>query len=171
MEAADKLRSDCENSRMPHWIEVIPTWGSEKNERTIYKPTFIRKMLANWDRPIMWIDADSRLLDHMKVKQYGSDVGLMPNPFGSRNNLLFSSGAIWFNPTQASFDFLRMWESMCSGYWHTGFGDHYYLIKAIGLHLHMQETSFRLLLEQAEKIVLNGGYGLVPKRLVCEIQS
>lgn len=162
----ENLKYDCKINELPHRIEKIQSWSVKKNEITIYKPTFIKKLLKEEQTPLLWLDVDSRIEGSVTIKnREKSDVGVSANPFESRLNKsendinhLFSGGVFLFRPTENAIRFLDTWEELSKKvFQENGYGDHACIDEAILQHY--KDTSFTLLTNELNNVVLYGGNG------------
>lgn len=90
-------------------IEELPNLGNYA-KNCLRKPKFIKECLEKFDRPLIWIDADSRVnklpiqMDNLDV-----DVACVEKPNGCPESAL-----IYFNNTEQSKKFLNKWIDGCS---------------------------------------------------------
>ena len=128
-------RKTCRRFNIPHYLWQIDQVLFRRSgwlRKVLYKPTFIKEMLLGFDTPIVWIDADCRLLDQFELPEGDWDVGLIPHQI-LRNRIHFTpwlSSFMVFRPTAQTKILLRDWEWLCQDH-SRGEGDHERLMWAL----------------------------------------
>lgn len=105
-ERAAQLRDDCERFGLRNDIVRLDDQGSWiKNTRL--KSRFVHEKLEEHQRPVLWIDADSRILKSPLGISNNADIGgvraLAPT------SKIFYAGTLFFNYTDGGRDFARRW--------------------------------------------------------------
>lgn len=124
-ESIKRLKKSCESLGFPNYIIEIPdSFFSENRFKYLYKPIFIRETLEKFNRPVIWMDADSLLVKIPFIGELNFDFGYVKSPPGSHK---------WFADschvhTPKNIPFLHIWESFCAE--EKGKSDHTQLIRA-----------------------------------------
>ena len=139
-EHAVQLTADCRTLGLPFEIGRLPDLGSWV-ANCAQKPAYIRDMLRELSAPVLWIDADARILQKPALladpkeefavhavpgretrKQIGRDP--IPLPDGWPREELgcrwFNSGTVYVRPTPKAFELLDLWCQLAatkSGDW------------------------------------------------------
>lgn len=90
-------------------IEELPNLGNYA-KNCLRKPKFIKYCLEKFDRPLIWIDADSKV-NRLPIKMdcLTVDVACVEKPNGCPESAL-----IYFNNTEQSKKFIDKWIEGCS---------------------------------------------------------
>jgi hypothetical protein len=109
---AEALKSSMEELGLAtEHVNIMPSQGSwERNCQ--YKPIFIKEKLLELDSPVVWVDADARILKYPDLfKDYPFDMGLF---FPEKNKMwkLILSGTMYFTPHKEVFSLLDGWISL-----------------------------------------------------------
>lgn len=119
---AEQLVEDCDQFEMECVVRKMKSRGSWRANVGM-KPQFIVNMLALYERPVVWLDADARIrqrpvrfeeLAHtdpvIDFAAYFIPRQVMPardRPFGKEDGI--SSGTMFFNVTSGSAGLLGQW--------------------------------------------------------------
>lgn len=106
-----KLRETCEDLGIPHSIELMDDFGTKKEQRT-YKPTYILNKIQKLKCPVMWIDADSFLLQKPKVSVFDFDFGYLKASKPGKH--WFADSCHFHNYTKSQIEFLKYWKKLCA---------------------------------------------------------
>lgn len=109
---AMKMQKDCKKFNLQFYSKEYPTTG-HWILNTAIKPRFILETLLELKRPVLWIDADGTLWrkpDHL-IKNFHYDFAArrQNNPSGRQWHV----GTLYFNYTEASINFLKLWVESC----------------------------------------------------------
>lgn len=124
---AEQLMADCDTFNIDHHIVQMPDTGTWI-QNTRLKATFVHEQLERLKRPVLWIDADSRLLQSPHgILKYADFAGVRAK---SPTSKVFYAGTLYFNYTDAGRDFARRWaecdvegsdHTALDSVWHQGF--------------------------------------------------
>ena len=144
---AKQLRRDCEKLRLEYRIEEME---SSKNwlGNCCIKPFFIRDILREEKRPVLWVDCDNRILRRPDaVRDIAHDCALVRKPPGCARQWMVSVMA--FNYTEKALSLLDTWceatgecsdDSAMEDIWQAGaFGD----VSVLELPAHYTELKRR----------------------------
>lgn len=111
------LRHSLESFGLDHDIEAIPDHGGWWRN-TSYKPTFLkRKRLEYPGRPLVWLDADARVLRRPYMfdgcARMGIDVALHYNRQDPMKTL---SGTVFIGATHGGNAILDKWSRICQSH-------------------------------------------------------
>jgi hypothetical protein len=91
-----------------HCVMAVADRGSWELNCSL-KPTFIRRMMISTDKPIVWLDADGRVVQPPTL--FDSLDCDMACHF--RHDVELLSGTMWFNNTTSASDLLVAWAKEC----------------------------------------------------------
>ncbi|MGV9141834.1 MAG: hypothetical protein ACOC1X_02740 [Promethearchaeota archaeon] len=107
-----RLEDSCNLLKYPHYLVVLPDRDFREDRfKYLYKPTFIRETIEKLQKPVIWMDADSFLINIPKIQERNItfDFGYILSPTGSHK--WFADSCHVHNVTNISF--LRQWEAFC----------------------------------------------------------
>lgn len=108
---AAELKSDCERLGLDHCIEELPSKG-RFTANCCMKPEFIRRKLIEMQRPVLWVDVDSRLR-HLPEWFRGTDslYDLQARHTIPEHNrrTKWHVVVMWWNCTPAVIEFMDRW--------------------------------------------------------------
>ena len=85
--------------------------------KCLLKPTVILDALERRRKTVVWLDADTTVLDRFEVPGGEWDIGTIPNTNPrSRSKNPTSAFVLAFRPTAATIQFLQVWKYLCD--WH-----------------------------------------------------
>ena len=99
---AKQLEESCKRFGLEYSIREMADTGSW-NSNCGMKPTFIADMLAHFDEPVLWVDADAEIVAPLP-RMRDCDMSY----FRTRWNRNLS-GCVYFQPTPMAFRFLKSW--------------------------------------------------------------
>jgi len=107
---ANKLIASLKAWDIPYVIEEVKNTGSwAKN--THYKPTICLETLEDWDVPVLFLDADSEVIDYpFLIDTLTCDVAMYFLNEGKP-----ATGTVFVNNTDGGKKFLRAWIDACKG--------------------------------------------------------
>lgn len=111
---AHHLKASCEKFGIEHHIEGIDSHGSwELN--CAYKPFFIAEKLLQFERPVLWVDADAIFVQKPKLlKVFEKDFAIYAEPdLPSDHPSKVRSGTIFINSTERALQILKSWAHEC----------------------------------------------------------
>ena len=107
---AEQLREDCKLLRLRNDIFELQDSGSWI-DNTRLKSRFVHEKLEEHQRPVLWIDADSRILrTPHSISPHADFAGVRAV---NNDEKTFYAGTLYFNYSDAGRDFARRW-SECS---------------------------------------------------------
>jgi hypothetical protein len=102
------------------YIENIQIDNPNYKTINFHKPYFIKKCLAEFQQPVLWIDIDCQILKPIdELKTIDCDVGLFMRDkrydYGQSHYEIGTPHAclMYFNNTKDSIDFVTPWETIC----------------------------------------------------------
>lgn len=118
-----RLSRSCKALNAECYLKVIDDdFFSEERFKYLYKPTFILNSLLEFRRPVIWMDADSILVDRPRIEHYDFSFGYVRSPEGSKKWLADSCHI----HTLGNVKFLKVWIEFCEK--EKGHSDHRQLI-------------------------------------------
>jgi hypothetical protein len=105
-EEAMGLIKTLNDFKLNHRVEELPTLGNW-NLNTKLKTTWIQKMLNDQDQPVVWLDADARVLKHPELfftLQDKTDFGCH-----MRRGKELLSGTLYFNNNDITKQMVEEW--------------------------------------------------------------
>jgi hypothetical protein len=118
---AEQLRQDCETFSLKHDIVELEDQGSWI-DNTRLKSRFVYDKLEEHKRPVLWIDADSRILRSPLGISLHADFAAVRAQSPSKKT--WYVGTLLFNYTDAGREIARRWaESSVKGSDHMAFED------------------------------------------------
>lgn len=101
---AEKLRESLDKLKLPYHIQIIDSLGSwQKN--CLYKPIFIKQMLAEHKKPVLYLDADA-VVRRIPLWEEFNNVDFAVHYFRGEQ---LASGTLFFNNTLAALNLLDAW--------------------------------------------------------------
>lgn len=112
----EELRNSCNKCGIQFNGETIP--ATKKINAYLFKPSFIKFKLLTKGKPVMWVDADSLIVDKIRLPGDYWDIGTVENNIESRRKIDPKlSLCVVFRPTIPALRFLETWEFLCNSYW------------------------------------------------------
>ncbi len=110
----EDLITSCKKFGYECVIEAIPDRGSW-SANSCYKPEFILKCLEKYNRPLIWVDADSLFFQSPTIfENCKADVALRINDnVAADSPLKILSSTIFINNTASSKKLLNFWKAEC----------------------------------------------------------
>lgn len=111
---AKELADSLKNLQLDYEIDEIDDLGTW-NKNCCHKPEFLYEKLIKYQRPIVWIDSDSRILKKPSLFYSATfDLALRIRPsFETNDSNKISSGTLYFAYTPLVLEFLRDWQAEC----------------------------------------------------------
>ena len=106
----ERLSASLGGLKLDHDFETIP--ACDRRAASLFKPSFIKFKLLTLNRPVIWLDADSVILEAIDFPAGEWDVGLIKNDRNSK--LPWAACLIYFNNTPNAMKLLDIWISLCS---------------------------------------------------------
>lgn len=103
---AERLKKECDLLGLEHHIVVRKSAGGYL-QNTCMKPFFIRECLE-LGRPILWIDVDGSILKKPFFFM-NENYDFQAKRMAPDRKRTWHVGTMWFNPTQATKDFVDAW--------------------------------------------------------------
>lgn len=126
-ECAKRLQASLDFRKRDYHIERIADTGNYFSN-TRQKPAFIRHMMSKYNKPILWVDADT-IIDKdyfdIPIRQNDIALGYGPSKYG------FFSHWMMFNNTDIAKSLLDEWDEACQNTNLDYTGDHSALAKII----------------------------------------
>lgn len=104
---AERLKKECESLHLEYRIEERSSRGGYL-ENTCIKPEFIRDMLHEEKRPVLWIDVDGSIYDQPTFFD-GIDADFAAKRMPKNRNRSWHVGTMWFNYNLGVLDFIDRW--------------------------------------------------------------
>lgn len=104
---AKRLIRECENLNLEHRIEERPSRGGYL-ENTCIKPEFIRDMLHEEKRPVLWIDVDGSIFKQPEFFDE-LDAEFAAKRMPKNRKRIWHVGTMWFNYSSDTLDFMDRW--------------------------------------------------------------
>lgn len=108
-EEADGLIQSLKDFDVEHIVERVPCRGSWIRNVN-YKPTFIKQKLEELNRPVVYIDADARMIKSPTLFD-NIDCEFAYWLCKHRDYKVSASGTLYFSPS--ALWFVKTWETMC----------------------------------------------------------
>lgn len=108
------LIASCEMWGLEHHVEPIDSLGSwERN--CAFKPLFLYQKLEQFQRPLLWLDADAVFLQKPEMlAQFAADIATRINPdYGADHPSKVITGSLYINNTEAAKRVLKVWAKGC----------------------------------------------------------
>jgi hypothetical protein len=109
-EYAKLLENDCKKLGLKYCIKPFPSLG-EYTKNCNIKPSFILDQLSNLKSPVLWMDVDGSLLKRPEIL-FDNNIEKYDiagnRPFNNKERI--HVGSIWFNYTNKTLEFLKMWD-------------------------------------------------------------
>jgi len=104
---ARRLALECHALELDHCIEERPSAGGYL-ENTCLKPAFIRDMLHEHKRPVLWIDVDGSIYKKPTFfVNLFADIAAKRMPPNRRR--VWHVGTMWFNYNERVLEFMDRW--------------------------------------------------------------
>ena len=84
----------------------------------LYKPTFILNKIKELNSSVVWIDADAQIFDSLTEFDGIDDACDIGFATREHDNTTPHASFIYFNNTQGSINFLKLWETQCKEKYH-----------------------------------------------------
>lgn len=108
-EEVEGLRESCKQFGIECLIEGLEPQGSWA-ENCAIKPYFLRKMMQELDRPLLWVDADAVFLQPMAFEEFMfSDLSLLRYEEDSDVRFSVAAGTVFINATEGGKKSLDLW--------------------------------------------------------------
>lgn len=108
---AMSLKKDCEDLKIPHIIEKLPTTGSYL-KNTCMKPQFILDKLKELKKPVLWVDCDGSVL---RPPIFSTNFDFAAKRKAKSSGRTWHVGTMWFNYTPAMIKFIEEWIKNTGG--------------------------------------------------------
>lgn len=108
---AHELKSDCLRLGLDHRIEELPSKGRFAANCSM-KPEYIRRCLAEEQRPVLWVDVDSRmhkLPEYFRGTENLFDLQARHTIPEHRRRTMWHVVVMWWNYTPAVMEFMDRW--------------------------------------------------------------
>lgn len=108
---AQTLAADCARLGLDHRIEEMPSRGRFAANCSM-KPEFIRRVLAEEQRPVLWVDVDSRILrlpEYFRGTDHMFDLQARHTIPEHKRRTMWHVVAMWWNFTPAAMEFMDRW--------------------------------------------------------------
>lgn len=93
---AKQLKKTLDQFSLPHDLQYVTDLGSWQ-ANTCYKPIFLLEMIDKWKKPVIWLDADSRIRKYPSLfKQLDCDMAVH---YGIGHHKWVNSAVIYVNDT------------------------------------------------------------------------
>jgi hypothetical protein len=114
---ARRLASNCKKLNMPCEIRQLQSQGSYRLN-CLSKPKFIRNMLREKQKPLIWLDVDSVVHNELKIFDDKDELCDMMFAYSTITPKLVDplkpkASPIYLTPKQIVFDFLDYWVDRC----------------------------------------------------------
>lgn len=110
---AARLRASCEQFGFPCQIEGVEPFG-KWHEHTCYKPTFILKLLKKFKRPLLWIDADGKIVQKYPEDPFNSDISLRTfDHFPEDHPCYLYTATMYIDYNPRTLSLIESWEDKC----------------------------------------------------------
>lgn len=106
-EHAKRLKKECEALGLEYRIEERPSAGGYL-QNTCLKPFFIRDMLEQERRPVLWIDVDGSICAVPKFFR-NLAVDFAAKRMSAQRKRTWHVGTMYFNYTPATLSFVNRW--------------------------------------------------------------
>lgn len=107
----EHLRKSLHKYVMDYEFRGMPNTGNWRHNCAMKGP-FMRDMMAKLDRPLIWLDADARVIKYpILFEQLKCDFACMIS--WHREKPGSASGTMYFNNTDATKKLLDVWADMC----------------------------------------------------------
>ncbi len=109
-EAARRLKASCEQFGLEHSIEGIVSRGTWQ-ENCAFKPQFMLQKIEQFQRPILWVDADACFLQMPNWEDFAQcDLAARENSFLPKEHpSRINSGTVFVNDTETGRGILKAW--------------------------------------------------------------
>jgi len=106
---AEKLINSCKRFNIEHHVEGIEDRGSWK-ENCAYKPYFMKKKMKEFQRPLLWVDADAVFLQGLKFEEFMfSDLVFYYDLNIKDARFAAFAGTVYINATAGGHESLDLW--------------------------------------------------------------
>lgn len=104
------LKESCESWGLDYRIVGVPSFG-KWYAHTCYKPIFLLQMMEELQRPILWLDADAKVVQWpILFKDFQADFSLRKlDHLPKGHPCWLYTGTIYLNYTPAALDLLKAW--------------------------------------------------------------
>lgn len=107
----EHLRKSLHKYVMDYEFRALPNTGNWRRNCAMKGP-FVRDMMKALDRPMIWLDADARVIKYpVLFEQLDCDLACMIS--WHREKPGSASGTVYFNNTDATKKLLDVWANMC----------------------------------------------------------
>ncbi len=113
-EEARQMQASCKNFDVECHIEEVPSRGTWVQNCAI-KPSFILEKMLQFQRPVVWVDADARFKGRPVWATFADgDIAVHVNHhYHKEHRAYVETGTLFVNPTPASVQLLKRWEEAC----------------------------------------------------------
>lgn len=111
----ENLISSCKSYEVEHYVEGISSFGSwELN--CAYKPFFLLQKLQEFERPLLWVDADAVFKQKLEwIQQFDLDISTrIQDNLSENHHSKVITGTVFVNHTPSAKKILTQWCKKCT---------------------------------------------------------